>query len=194
MLYICCDKRLIHTYATTKETMENSIKVGRQFYNINIEHFSLEYGDSVKNVKTLENLIYFSNLKSASFNSSDLNNEGLAFLSNLSQLENLNLQETNISDEGIKNLIKLKNLKYLRLKENAQLTDDCVQYLIGIEALEDLQIQETSITQKGLDQLTALKNLKNILFAVLEIKLPTFLSKPCSLVGLLVGKSVLCSI
>ena len=146
--------------------MENSLKVGRHFYSIKTEHFSLEYGDSVKKVKTLENLIYFSNLKSASFNSSDLNDEGLAFLSNLSQLENLNLQDTNISDEGIKNLTKLKNLKYLRLKENAQLTDDCVQYLIGIEALEDLQIQETSITQKGLDQLTALKNLKNIVLDV----------------------------
>jgi len=146
--------------------MEHALKVGRNYYNIKSEHFSPELGESLKNVKSLKNLIHFSNLKSASFNDTDLNDQGLAFICNLSQLENLNLQETNISDDGLKNLTKLKNLKYLRLKENYQLTDDCVQYLIGIENLEDLQIQGTAITQKGLDQLTVMKNLKQIVVDV----------------------------
>ena len=90
--------------------METLIKIGNHFYDIKSEHFSLKFGDSVGNVKELFNLRQFTHLKSASFSCSDLNDEGLSFLSNFIQIENLNLQETEITDDGTKYLKKLINL------------------------------------------------------------------------------------
>lgn len=146
--------------------MDTLLKIGNHFYDKKSEHFSLEYGDSIKDVKELFNLRQFPLLKSASFSGSDLNDDGLSFISNFLDIENLCLQETEITNNGIKYLKKLEKLSILRLKDNPQLTNECVPFLTEIENLQDLQIHGTSITQDGLEKLGVMKNLKNVLIDV----------------------------
>lgn len=148
--------------------MENSIKIGSHYYNLNNEHFSLKWEESLSYLNELSYLKQFPDLISASFSSSNFNDEGLIHLSNCSEIESLNLQETEITNEGIKYLKKLKKLKHLRLKENPQLTNECISNLTELESLQDLQIQETSITEDGLGKLIVLKNLEYITIDVWE--------------------------
>lgn len=146
--------------------MPTLIKIGNQSYDISDEHFSLKFGHSVRDATELLNLRQFNCLKSASFASSNLNNNGLALLSSLIQLEYLDLQETEITDDGTKYLTNLKNLNFLRLKDNPQLTNECIPHLTKIENLKELQINETSINQKGLEKLVVMKNLEKIILEV----------------------------
>ncbi|MCS4303477.1 hypothetical protein [Chryseobacterium sp. BIGb0232] len=142
--------------------MENSIKIGNHYYDINSDHFRLEWGESLSNFSELSYLSQFPNLRSATFTNTNLNDEGLAHVSDCSMIDNLNLQDTEITNEGIQYLQNLYTLRYLRLKDNLQLTDECVPYLIELESLENLEIQETSITENGLKKLTALKYLEKL--------------------------------
>ena len=103
---------------------------------------------------------------SAKFSGTDLNDGGLFFISNFIELESLDLQDTQITNKGIKHLKKLVNLTSLRLKDNPQLTNDCVADLVEIVNLKDLQIHETSINQNGLKKLIKLQNLENIILEV----------------------------
>ncbi|MFN5416855.1 MAG: hypothetical protein ACK5B9_07345 [Flavobacteriia bacterium] len=148
--------------------MENLIKIGNHYYDLESEHFSLKMNDSFKDVENLFEMKKFTRLLSASFSGSDLNDDGLLLLSNFILLENLNLQETQITNEGIKHLKKLPNLKCLRLKENPQLTNECVVYLKEIKTLVNLHIHETSINMEGLKKLIVLQNLQFIALDVFE--------------------------
>jgi len=142
--------------------MENSIKIGNHYYDKNSEHFSLKLEESPINFNELSCLKQFPNLISASFYSSNLNDEGLAHVSNCINIENLDLQDTEITNDGIKYLKNLKLLQQLRLKGNTQLTDECVPHHIELENLLNLQIQETSITEIGLKKLTVVKYMEMI--------------------------------
>lgn len=146
--------------------MKNSIKIGNHHYDVNSDHFLLKWGESLNNFNELSYLNQFPNLTSASFTNSNLNDEGLAHVSNCINIEDLDLQDTEITNNGIKYLKNLKFLKYLRLKDNLQLTDECVPYLTELENLLNLQIQETSITEDGLKKLTALRYMENIIIQV----------------------------
>ncbi|MFZ4930225.1 hypothetical protein [Chryseobacterium sp. Mn2064] len=146
--------------------MENSIKIGNRYYDINSEHFSLEWGESLTNFNELSYLKHFPNLTSATFTNTNLNDEGLAHISNCRRIYNLNLQDTEITNDGLKYLQNITLLQHLRLKDNLQLTDECIPHLIELDLLLDLQIQETSITQKGLKKLTALKYLEKLIIDV----------------------------
>ena len=146
--------------------METLMKIANHYYDMESEHFLLKYGESVSDINELFNLRKFTNLKSASFSNSDLNDEGLSFLSTLIQIENLNLQSTQITNNGTKYLKKFENLKYLRLKDNPQLTNDCIYNLIAMKNLQELQIQETLINQEGLKKIVEMKNIKNIIIDV----------------------------
>lgn len=141
--------------------MENSIKIGNHYYDINSTHFILEWGESLSNFDELSYLNQFPNLTSATFTNTNLNDEGLAIVCSCSKIKYLDLQDTEITNNGIQYLQNL-NLEYLRLKDNLQLTDECVPYLIELDYLEDLQIQETSITENGLKKLMALQYLQKL--------------------------------
>lgn len=145
--------------------MENSIKIGNHYYDINSTHFILEWGKPLSNFNELYYLNQFPNLTSANFYGTNLNDEGLAIVCSCSNITMLNLQDTEITNDGIQYLQNL-NLSYLRLKENLQLTDECVPYLIELDYLEELQIQETSITENGLKKLTALQYLERLIINV----------------------------
>ncbi|BAP33238.1 uncharacterized protein CHSO_4201 [Chryseobacterium sp. StRB126] len=140
--------------------MENSIKIGNHYYDINSEHFCLKREQSLSYINDLPLLNQFPNLTSASFSCSNLNDDGLAHISDCRKIEYLDVQDTEITNEGIKHLKKLENLKYLRLKENSQLTNDCIPDLAALDFLFDLQIHETSINEEGLKKFVALKNLE----------------------------------
>lgn len=146
--------------------MENSIKIGNHYYDINSEHFCLKWGETLSNFNELSYLNQFPNLRSATFTNTNLNDKGLALVSNCSKIDNLNLQGTEITNEGIQYLQNLYTLRYLRLKDNLQLTDECVPYLIGLENLENIEIQETSITENSLKKLTALKYIEKLIIYV----------------------------
>jgi len=148
--------------------MEHSIKIGNHYYDVNCVHFSLEWEQDTGYMRELSCLSRFPNLKSVSFACSNLNDEGVAHVSDCREIEILNLQETEITNEGITYLKKLKKLKYLRLKENYQLTNACISALIAVEQLEDLQIHGTSVTEEGLSKLVVLKNLKDLTIDVRE--------------------------
>jgi hypothetical protein len=148
--------------------MKNLIKIGNNLYDLEGEHFSLKMGDTFDSVKHLFETKKFTRLLSACFANSDFNDAGLLLLSNFNLINNLNLQETQITNTGIKHLKNLKNLEYLRLKENPQLTNECIDYLTEIESLVELQIHETSISLEGLKKMVVLKNLHLIVLDVFE--------------------------
>ncbi len=142
--------------------MKNEVKVGDHVYDLGREHFVLHWGHSFKDVEHLFRLRQFTRLRSANFSGSDLDDAGLLRLSDYVELENLDLQDTQITVAGTGYLKQLKNLKYLRLKENPQLTNECIPNLIAIAHLQELQIHETSITEEGVQSLAILKHLRHL--------------------------------
>src|SRR5687767_399003 len=114
------------------------VEICNEKFDLNINHFSFSSYSKISNMIELKLLSRFSNLKSASFGSTNLNDQGLSYIVENGSIENLDLQDTKISNGGIEHLTRLKNLKSLRLKENYQLTNDCIQYINKLESLEDL--------------------------------------------------------
>ena len=113
-------------------------------------------------MKELAKLRLFARLTSVTFNGTNLDDCGLLHVASVSTLERLDLQHTKISNDGLRHLTSLRRLKYLRVKDNPQLTNDCIAHVLRLEHLVELQIHETSIDQAGVDQLVALSNLRDI--------------------------------
>jgi hypothetical protein len=111
----------------------------------------------------LSKLPLLSQLESASFNGSGLNDRGLAHVVQASTIVNLCLQQTTVSNTGIVSLARLGRLQSLRLKENVQLTNECIPHILRLHGLIDLQIHETSIDEHGLRRLVPLCNLRDII-------------------------------
>jgi hypothetical protein len=124
-----------------------------------IEHFSFPLYHVIADMDELAKLRRFPRLTAASFFESGLDDRGLQHVAAVTTIDNLNLQSTPITNGGLACLVTMP-LKHLRLKENAQLTDDCVPHLVRITSLVTLGVHETSIGQAGLDQLVALPNLR----------------------------------
>jgi hypothetical protein len=119
-------------------------------------------------VTSLAALQRFSRLTSATFSSTNLNDEGLSYVCQVETLDSLDLQDTTISDAGLVHLTRLPRLKTLRLEDNLQLTDGAAGHLSGLRALVDLQIQETSISEAGLSRLRGLSHLRDVCLSVWE--------------------------
>lgn len=133
-------------------------------FDTSIKHLSLNSKNFANgSMDELKKLAEFESLTSACFAGTELDDIGLGHICQVVDLEDLNLQWTEISDHGLSSLAKLPRLSTLRLKENDQLTNECVAHLIKLENLADLQIHGTSIDQQGLKELVGLKNLRNLL-------------------------------
>ena len=126
--------------------------------------------DCIEDQNELSNVKNFENLKNLVLSNSDIEDDGLKYISQCLTIENLNLQCTPITDKGVEFVSHLINLKYLRLKECDHITNHCIQYLNRLTRLEDLQIQDTNLDQKGLQDL----DLPNIKFIYLEIWMDNF--------------------
>ena len=100
----------------------------------------------------------------------DVSDEDLSFLvSRIKSINMLDLKDTAITFKGIEHLTKLENLSELRLKESANIDDECMNFLVQLTTLTLLQINDTSITPLGLTNIAALHNLKR-LYLSLDIK------------------------
>ncbi len=130
--------------------------------NIDTDYLNLSfYGEIDKN--ELKKLTQLKRLKHLNVSSSDLYDKHLEIIGQLKTLELLDLDLTEITDSGLKNLIQLTQLRKLRLKDNPQLTNDCIAYLLDIEQLELIHIENTSITIDGLIKLLTQKELKTVI-------------------------------
>ncbi len=130
--------------------------------NIDTDYLNLSfYGEIDKN--ELKKLTQLKRLKHLNVSSSDLYDKHLEIIGQLKTLELLDLDLTEITDSGLKNLIRLTQLRKLRLKDNPQLTNDCIAYLLDIEQLELIHIENTSITIDGLIKLLTQKELKTVI-------------------------------
>lgn len=141
---------------------QRAIHVDGQPFDAGIEHFSFPLYHRIERMDELRKLALFPNLTSASFCGTNLDDVGLEHVSQAATLENLDLQDTNISNDGLAHLAGLSRLKSVRLKENSQLTNECIPHLLRLESLTDLGIHETSIGQDGLKHLADMKTLKDI--------------------------------
>jgi hypothetical protein len=101
-------------------------------------------------------------LTHVSFYDTPIDDEGLAFVCEVPTIENLVLQNTRVSNTGLGPLARLSALIHLRLKDNPQLSDECVPHLLGLSRLQTLAVHETSITASGLAQLAGLPELRDL--------------------------------
>lgn len=138
------------------------ISVDGQSFDPFLEHFRFPLYHRIGDMKELAKLHEFANLKSANFCGSGLDDVGLCYVSDMATIAGLDLQDTRISNEGLSVLERLSDLQYLRLKDNPQLSNECVPHLLKLTQLEDLQIHETSIDQYGLNQLAVMHSLRDI--------------------------------
>ncbi|KQV54466.1 MULTISPECIES: hypothetical protein [unclassified Duganella] len=129
-------------------------------FDTSISHLSLH---SKLDMEELRLLAEFKHLSSASFSGTNLDDIGLGHVCRVTSIENLDLQFTEISNQGLSSLENLPRLAKLRLKENDQLTNDCIGYLTRLDSLVELQIHETSIDQQGIKQFALMGKLRNFL-------------------------------
>lgn len=137
------------------------VTIGGARFDASSSHFSLSI-TQLQDMAELKKLRLFSDLRSASFAGTNLNDVGLAHVARVRTIDNLNLQDTEISDAGLACLERLPNLQHLRLKGNPQLTNACVPHLARLTQLVDLQIHETSITEAALTELAGLAELRGV--------------------------------
>ncbi len=142
--------------------MTSPIQIDNQPFDAAIEHFSFPLYHDIENTSELAKLRLLPHLKSANFAGTNLDDRGLLHVAGVSTIEHLDLQETKISNEGLAYLASLPRLRYLRLKDNRQLTNDCIPHILRLETLVELQIHETSIDQDGVNQLATLQNLRGL--------------------------------
>ena len=143
--------------------MNTQINICGQPFDRDLEHFSFKWPfREIKNMSELDKLQEFPALKSANFDSTNLNDVGLKSICSCKTLENISIQNTKVSNHGIRFLARLPELKYLRMKENDQLTNGCIAEINKLSNLIDLQIHETGIDQNGLKDLR-LESIENII-------------------------------
>jgi hypothetical protein len=144
------------------------ISIDGKLFDPSSEHFSFDLFHRIGDMRELANLRGFVNLKSAAFRDTILDDVGLRYVSDVPTIEKLDLQHTRVTNEGLSVLERLAKLKYLRLKDNAQLSNECIPHLLKLKQLENLQIHETSIDQYGLSDLAAMDSLRSICLDVYE--------------------------
>lgn len=140
------------------------IDIDGQLFADYIRHFSFPAYYRIQDIESLTGLQALSQLSSASFGSTGLDDRGLSLVCRVSTLDNLNLQDTLISNQGLAALRQLPLLNILRLKDNPQLDNACVPILAQLQSLNELQLHETAITSEGLALLAELTNLRELLF------------------------------
>lgn len=119
------------------------IEIAGEFFKSKRKHFAFEtLYKQVENMKEFKKLALFSSLESVSLNGTNINDEGLKYLSTCNSINNLNLTFTSISDKGIAHLINLSNLGYLRLKETNITTKGLLN--LNNKSLEELFLSDAS--------------------------------------------------
>jgi Leucine-rich repeat (LRR) protein len=108
-------------------------------------------------------------VRHANFRTSEIDDEGIELMvKRITGIEILDLDETNITGESVKLLTKLQGVKELRLKGNAAIGNDSVDYLSQMTSLELLHLGGTSITVDAVSKLASLQNLKLLLLSAAD--------------------------
>ena len=136
------------------------IKEQKRIANIKYLRFALIGEQKIDGLKGLPLLTNLRHLNAAGCYLVD---HDLVTIGQVKSLELLDLDLTNITDDGLQHLSSLTNLGELRLKDNPQLTDDCVDYLINLENLKLIHIANTSITINGLKKMVSHLDLETII-------------------------------
>ena len=138
------------------------MQIANKEVNIDTDYLNLSFFGEIDIIE-LKKLALLKKLKHLNLASSDLLDKHLEFIGQVETLELLDLDLTEITDNGLRNLQSLKQLRELRLKDNPQLTNNCIQFLSNIEQLELIHIENTAITIEGLIKLLNHKELKSII-------------------------------
>ena len=136
------------------------IKEEKKILNIKYLRFALIGEQKINGLKSLSQL---KNLRHLNAAGCYLIDHDLVAIGQVESLELLDLDLTDITDDGLQHLSTLTNLSELRLKDNGQLTDDCVDYLLHLENLKLIHIANTSITINGLKKMVSHLNLETII-------------------------------
>jgi len=137
------------------EILNKDVKLETTYLSLNF------YGEV--EINTIQKICQLKHLKHLNLSSSDLLDGHLEIIGGVESLELLDLDLTKITDQGLRFLKPLKKLKELRLKDNRQLTDECIEHLAKIESLELIHFGNTSITIEGLKRLLPEVNLKLVI-------------------------------
>ena len=116
-----------------------------------------------KGIDELQKLTALKLLEHLNAASADLNDDHLEIIGQLVSLELLDLDLTELSDQSLRFIEPLQNLRELRLKDNPQLTDECIPSLIQLTSLKQVHIENTGITWKGLKQLVSEVDLESVI-------------------------------
>lgn len=141
--------------------MARTITIAGRTFDVDVEHLGLI--GAVFAADDLHRLAELHGPRSASFGDTNLDDAGLTQVAGLASLEGLDLQGTRVSNAGLSQLARLPRLRRLRLKDNPQLTNECIPALAALTTLAELQVHETSIDEAGLAGLAHRTNLTNIL-------------------------------
>lgn len=142
--------------------MSPHITIDGQIFDPTIDYFRFHGVHQLVDQNELRKLRLFTRLTGVSFGNTNLDDSGLAHVCAVKTLETLDLQSTRVSNAGLAHLTRLPRLRYLRLKENDQLTNECIPHLLRLTNLAELQVHETAITETGLAQLHTLERLRDL--------------------------------
>jgi hypothetical protein len=140
----------------------NKRRIKEQKRIANIKYLRLAFIGKQK-IDALKSLVQLTNLKHLNAAGCYLVDHDLVTIGQVTSLELLDLDLTDISNNGLQHLSNLTNLSELRLKDNPQLTDDCVNYLLHFDKLKLIYIANTSITINGIKKMLSHLNLKTII-------------------------------
>ncbi|MFN3191116.1 MAG: hypothetical protein ACE361_11375 [Aureliella sp.] len=125
---------------------------------------SLEYLGTEGNNVSLVQLCTFPQLRSLNlrsvFSEPELGNQELRLLSKLSWLEHLDLSSTELDADGLQFLTLCKNLKRLSLRSGA-VGDQGIEVLEALD-LQSLSLNRVNLTDRGVESISRMENLRDL--------------------------------
>lgn len=132
--------------------MAKTITIFDQIVPLDTTYLNMVFVEEVTSAE-LEKVRSLTELRHLNASSHLLHDEHLEIIGTLEQLEMLDLVMTEITDQGLQKIGDLKNLDELRLKDNPQLTDNCIPYLATLQALKSVHLGNTAVSIKGVKRL-----------------------------------------
>ena len=134
--------------------MTEIVQIFDQEASVHTEYLNMVFIEELT-VEDLQKLRQFTNLTHLNASFYKLEDEHLPYIAAVSTIELLDLVLTEITDKGLAALVPMTNLEELRLKDNPQLTDNCLTHLSRIKSLKLLHLDNTDVTVAGLKTLLA---------------------------------------
>lgn len=132
--------------------MPGNVTIFDQDVSLDVPYFNMVWVEKVlkKELLKLQQLKKLRHLNASCYR---LQDKDLLTIGTLTQVELLDLVMTEITDSGLGHLQNMVCLEELRLKDNPQLTDNCIPHLVRLKSLKLLHLGTTSVTISGVRQL-----------------------------------------